>query len=97
MAGRTLGVRALADGLGVSERQLLRRFRTAVGYGPRTLARVLRFQRFLAGIWEPSGATAEGVELGRLAADAGYADQSHLVRDCRRLAGATPSQLLAGG
>ena len=34
--------------LGVSERQLRRRFADAVGYGPKTLARVLRFQRFLA-------------------------------------------------
>ena len=34
--------------LGVSERQLRRRFVDAVGYGPKTLARVLRFQRFLA-------------------------------------------------
>ena len=33
---------------GVSERQLRRRFVDAVGYGPKTLARVLRFQRFLA-------------------------------------------------
>ena len=37
----------LALALGVSERQLRRRFLDAVGYGPKTLARVLRFQRFL--------------------------------------------------
>ena len=36
-----------AHELGVSERQLRRRFAEAVGYGPKTLARVLRFQRFL--------------------------------------------------
>ena len=38
----------LAVALGLSERQLRRRFVDAVGYGPKTLARVLRFQRFLA-------------------------------------------------
>ena len=38
----------LAVALGLSERQLRRRFLDAVGYGPKTLARVLRFQRFLA-------------------------------------------------
>jgi AraC-like DNA-binding protein len=74
----------------VSERQLRRRFERGVGYGPRTLRRVLRFQRFL-------GLAHGGGSLARLAADAGYADQAHLVRDCRSLAGMTPSALLAAG
>jgi transcriptional regulator GlxA family with amidase domain len=42
------GSRPVATDLGVSDRQLLRRFQARVGYGPRTLLRVLRFQRFLA-------------------------------------------------
>jgi hypothetical protein len=46
-------VRALGDTLGISERQLLRRFATAVGYGPKVLARVLRFQRFMRLIDQP--------------------------------------------
>ena len=56
----------LGAGLGVSERQLRRRFEDAVGYGPKTLARVLRFQRFLA-------LASGGGELARLALSAGYA------------------------
>ena len=44
----------LGAALGVSERQLRRRFADAVGYGPKTLARVLRFQRFLALAREPA-------------------------------------------
>src|SRR5947208_4272278 len=61
------GVRELGRSLGLGERQLLRRFKRAVGYGPRTLARVIRFQRFLA------LAELQPADLGRLAADAGYA------------------------
>ncbi len=38
----------LAESLGFSERQLRRRFLTAVGYSPKTLQRVLRLRRFLA-------------------------------------------------
>ena len=57
----------LAAALGVSERQLRRRFVDAVGYGPKTLARVLRFQRFLA------LAAGASDELARLAFAAGYA------------------------
>src|SRR4051794_24231174 len=40
-------VDSLADELGFSERQLRRRFHASVGYGPKTLQRVLRFRRFL--------------------------------------------------
>lgn len=53
--------------LGFSERQLRRRVEHAVGYGPRTLARVVRLQRFLGGAEYGLGAS-----LTRLAADAGF-------------------------
>jgi len=79
-------VETLADDLGLSERQLRRRFHAAAGYGPKTLQRVLRFRRFLA---------AADRDLARAALDAGYADQSHLTRECTRLAGRPPAALLA--
>jgi AraC-like DNA-binding protein len=90
MADPGTRVSALGTALGVSERQLRRRFLDAVGYGPKTLARVLRFQRFL----ELAGRDAD---LGRLALDAGYADQAHLTREARRLSGRTPAELVASG
>ena len=46
----------VAARLGVGERQLLRRCRAAVGYGPATLRRVLRFRRFVARIDAGQGA-----------------------------------------
>ncbi|MQA76400.1 MAG: helix-turn-helix domain-containing protein, partial [Solirubrobacterales bacterium] len=79
----------LCERLAISERQLRRRFEGAVGYPPRTLARVLRLQRFLA------LAAADGGELARLGVEAGYADQPHLTRDCAALAG-LPAGALAG-
>jgi hypothetical protein len=51
---------------------------------------VLRLQRFLA-------LAGRGGDLARLAADAGYADQPHLTRDCARLAGLPAVTLLATG
>ena len=78
----------LSDELGVGERQLLRRFRAAVGYGPLRLHRVLRFQRFL----ELLAADPE-CDLAAAAARTGYADQSHLTREAVRLAGRPPGQL----
>jgi AraC-like DNA-binding protein len=115
-------VEALGAGLGIGERQLRRRFDDAVGYGPKTLQRVLRFQRFLAlaqpvaqpradrsGVRAADGTSASvrggarsadgtsAPDLARLAFEAGYADQAHLTRECRRLAGLPPAALLATG
>ena len=90
-------VEALGPALGLSERQLRRRFADAVGYGPKTLQRILRFQRFLALARRPGPAAAGSLDLARLAAEAGYADQAHLTRECRRLAGLPPAALLAAG
>ena len=90
---RQPGARAedIAGRLDVSERQLRRRCQAAVGYGPATLRRVLRFRRFVS--WADAGAPGAG--LATAAARLGYADQAHLTRECVRLAGMTPAALLA--
>ncbi|MEZ5407035.1 MAG: DUF6597 domain-containing transcriptional factor [Acidimicrobiales bacterium] len=80
---------SLAADLTLTARQVHRRSLRAFGYGPSTLARLMRFQRFLA-----VAAHARGT-LAAAAATAGYADQSHLVRDCRAITGLTPTRLLA--
>jgi AraC-like DNA-binding protein len=87
-AARRLGaeeVAQVARDLGVSDRQLRRRFHAAAGYGPKTLARILRFRRFVHAI------ERGGTDLAGLALDAGYADQAHLTRETTRLAGLTPA------
>ncbi|MEU2582293.1 helix-turn-helix domain-containing protein [Streptomyces avermitilis] len=84
-AGRP--VARAADELGVGARQLHRRSLTAFGYGPKTLARLLRLQRALALAWA-------GVPFAETAARAGFADQAHLARDVRELAGVPLGELL---
>ncbi len=81
----------LADALGISDRQLRRRFHRAVGYGPKTLDRVLRFRRLVA---QARALSAGEADLARVAADLGYADQAHMTRDCLRLSGLSPSALV---
>jgi AraC-like DNA-binding protein len=83
-------VESLVRELGVSERQLRRRFLVAVGYGPKMLHGVLRFRRFLGRI---DGGFPQG-GLAQIAQDAGYADQAHLTRESTRLAGLPPAALL---
>ncbi|HEU4998480.1 MAG TPA: AraC family transcriptional regulator [Lapillicoccus sp.] len=87
-------VGSLRRELDLSERQLLRRCTVAFGYGPATLRRILRLQRFLelAG-GTPTDGPVPG--LAELAHQAGYADQQHLARDARAIARATPSELVA--
>jgi transcriptional regulator GlxA family with amidase domain len=86
-------VGALGPAVGLGERQLRRRFLAGVGYGPKTLARVLRFQRLLALLQAgPAGRPS----LAEAAFRSGYADQAHMTAECTRLAGRSPAALVAG-
>ncbi|MFC4947735.1 DUF6597 domain-containing transcriptional factor [Pseudonocardia sp. GCM10023141] len=76
----------VADALGWTTRSLHRRSLAAFGYGPAVLRRVLRFRRAAALLHG-------GVALADAAAIAGYADQPHLSREVRALAGVAPSRL----
>jgi AraC-like DNA-binding protein len=81
-------VRLVAEELGLSERQLHRRCLVAFGYGPKTLERVLRFQEALR-------RARLGHRLADVAATVGYADQAHMSREVRTLAGVSIKTLLA--
>ncbi|WP_121720762.1 helix-turn-helix domain-containing protein [Streptomyces sp. E2N171] len=84
-AGRP--VAGTADELGLGARQLHRRSLTAFGYGPKTLARVLRMRRALA-------LARAGVPFAETALRAGYADQPHLSREVRSLTGVALRELV---
>jgi len=58
-----------------------------VGLGPKLLCRILRFQQVFRAVERADKNWA------RIAADCGYHDQSHLIRDFRQFAGQTPSVL----
>ena len=79
----------VAAQISLSERQFRRRSHAAVGYGPKTLQKILRFQRFVRLL----DAAQEPVDLADAAARLGYADQPHLTRDCVALSGLTPTAL----
>jgi uncharacterized glyoxalase superfamily protein PhnB/AraC-like DNA-binding protein len=83
-------IRGLASELGWSHRRLIARFRDAVGMPPKRVARILRFERLTALI-----RADPALDWARAAAECGFADQAHLVREVRDLAGVTPTQLRA--
>ncbi|SDG20520.1 Helix-turn-helix domain-containing protein [Lentzea fradiae] len=84
---RTGDVTTAAWEIGLSERQLRRRCLDAFGYPPKVLQRVLRFDSALRLAWT-------GVPFATVAAEAGYADQAHLAREVRALAGVSLGQLI---
>lgn len=89
---RTQGQMSVSSLMGefrISGRQLDRRFRRAVGLGPKLLARVLRFRH----AWD--SARAEPQNWSGLAAACGYYDQAHLIRDFRQFAGRTPAAAMS--
>jgi AraC-like DNA-binding protein len=75
----------LGRALAMSERTLRRRFGENFGYGPKTLDRILRYRRF-----QKLRRCCAAASTAALAAEAGYSDQAHLVRESRRLTGITP-------
>jgi len=79
-------IAATADAVGLSARQLHRRSLPAFGYGPKTLARVLRLQRAVRLV-------QHGRPPAEVAARTGYVDQPHLSREVRALTGAGLSAL----
>lgn len=90
MARWPLDTAAVAQTLGLSLRQLERRFQNAVGLGPKQFRRMRRFQRVFQAIEHKHPGWAGA------AVECGYYDQAHLVRDFREFAGQAPSVLLAG-
>jgi AraC-like DNA-binding protein len=78
-----------AVAVGCSRRQLERLFEAGVGLSPRTYARISRFQYALR-----LRRDASRRSWADIAADAGFADQSHMIAEFRRFGGAAPGILL---
>lgn len=74
-------VAEIAADVGLSERQLHRRGLALFGYGLKTLSRILRVNAAL-------DLARGGMPFGVVAASSGYADQAHLSREVKALAGA---------
>jgi AraC-like DNA-binding protein len=83
-------VESLASGLGVSTRTMQRRFVAATGLSPKAFVRIRRFRLAVGTLLAPGPRP-----WGRIAAEGGFADQAHLVREVTALAGAPPSAVQA--
>ncbi|HEX3873049.1 MAG TPA: helix-turn-helix domain-containing protein [Solirubrobacteraceae bacterium] len=88
-SGGATRITDLAGELGCTRKHLATRFREHVGLPPKLVGRMLRFRGAIDLLGEP------GASLAGVAAGCGYYDQSHLVRDFRDFAGASPTEYLA--
>jgi AraC-like DNA-binding protein len=110
-AGHT-PIGSLAAASGRSPRQLIEQFRTCIGLSPKKAAMVLRFNRSIDAVTRngrpgsprrpylqgsaPPGTEGLSAQWARVAADCGYFDQPHFIREFRAFAGATPTEFLRG-
>jgi AraC-like DNA-binding protein len=83
---RGVPIRDLTARLGMTPRRFTRRFRESVGLSPKRFARVRRFAQVLRAIQ-----VGGPVDWSRVAADCGYYDQAHLIRDFREFSGVSPT------
>jgi AraC-like DNA-binding protein len=89
-SGGAVPIGQLAREVGWSHKHLLTRFRQQVGLRPKTAARLVRFD----GVWRRLDEDRP-LDWGRVAAEVGYADQAHLVREFRQFTGTTPTAFAA--
>jgi AraC-like DNA-binding protein len=87
LEGGEVRVESVASQLGVTARHLRRAFTESVGIGPKEFARTVRLQRAVR-------RAATSKDWARIAVDAGYYDQAHLIGDFRQLVGLTPGAFL---
>lgn len=80
----------IADEVGITHAHLDREFTATIGLSPRTLARILRLRRLLD-VVDVHGE----VNWSHLAAEFGWFDQSHFIRDFKRHTGVTPTAYAA--
>jgi AraC-like DNA-binding protein len=104
---------SLATEMDCSHRTLIARFRTCVGFPPKTIARLLRFNRAVRSLdrlsrtranepagkpyieaKQPDNPLVGAIQWADLAADCGYFDQAHLIKDFGDFAGMTPNAFL---
>ncbi|MGH7600000.1 MAG: AraC family transcriptional regulator [bacterium] len=81
-----VSIERLRQNLGIGERQLERKFQTAVGITPKFLCRTLRFQKVFKAVERN-----QAVNWSFIASECGYYDQAHFIHDFKEFSGQNPT------
>jgi AraC-like DNA-binding protein len=90
--GGAVPIAQLPGEVGWSHKHLIAKFRQQVGLQPKTAARLIRFN----GVWRHLDGRRP-LDWARVAREAGYADQAHLIREFHQFTGTTPTAYAARG
>ena len=83
-------ITSLTERIGLSPKRFIQLFTEQVGLTPKLYCRVQRFQRVVQSVWQQ-----RQVDWAGVAADCGYYDQAHFIRDFRAFSGLNPSAYLS--
>ena len=83
-------VKQLVEYTGYTERHLERKFKECIGLNPKKFGNVIRLHHFLKLLNNKSDTT----NLTAICYDAGFSDQSHLIKDFRKHTGISPREYL---
>lgn len=84
-----ISLKNLENGLQINERTFQRLFKSHVGVSPKVFSRICQFQSAFQQL-----SNTEDSNLGDIACDNGFADQSHFNRSFKEFTGCTPSDYL---
>lgn len=86
----TNSIHQLVKYTGYTERHIERIFTQRIGLSPKTFGNIVKLHTFLKLLKDKS----KGNSLTRMSYEAGYFDQSHLIREFKRYTGITPNEYL---
>jgi AraC-like DNA-binding protein len=85
-----ISVAQLVKHTGYTERHLERKFKECIGLNPKKFGNIIKLHHFLKLLKHKS----QDLNLTTICYDAGFSDQSHLIREFRKHTGITPTEYL---
>lgn len=83
----SITIGCLAEEACLGKKQYERVFRDCVGMNPKEYARIVKFQKAMEIM------QCGDINFAAVAAESGYADQSHFIREFKKMSGHTPNEL----
>ena len=85
-----INIKSIADKTGFSQKQFIQIFKKYVGITPKQFHRIMRFNEILSAV-----ENKEKISWTIIAADCGYFDQAHFIKDFYSFSGLNPKQYLS--